>query len=1552
MSGTGPTQDYVFRQTQEMFPQLEPEVIYIILSENDFNIVKALDQLSILCPSTPESSASKAEDVERKPNQTETATVKKWDAESSTSLPESPSTVLPSEPTSLSSQLTPQRSTKFSSRKARRRAAKQKSAAKNKPVSNKTKNNTNCKTSKAPSENKSTDHGNTATTDKICVKKSVPEDISATSSLNHFSPPLNWDEEPTTKEAAPDQDVTIESEKDLLETFNDNHDVEELEKPCIKQLESIVPLIEKNQPIVKPKGNLRFIIVRSYTAVGKWNGMRFQFSGEGQQQPSLINGVSCTEHPSVKFNKKEKSLSKSSDIIANRIKSLAVSRDIESVEVPVVEVNAGRISTENKETVLGVEEVIGIKEDYVLQQDEFSRLKLKLNRFVNSSETMQHNSWSGAWDFSNPPLTAPPRIRQPRTLNNAFRGFHPQGPGMGPHQRFRHPFQQPHGFNTPPRLQRFPDRMSRKQRNNSGPASKAKKLLYILRGAPGSGKSTLARQLAGPRGCILSTDDFFVQPNGFYVFNPSSLQQAHLWNQDRARNFLRKGHSPVIIDNTNMTAWEMTPYVVEGAKNSYYIQIKEPDTWWKNKAGQLAKRNSHGVPKETIKAMLDRYERNVTVQSILHSERARLSANQSPSVKMNQQTFQFTTNPPSKVTSTLVDTEGNSMQSWPILYQTDKPVSQQNQDGLDLFLEGESSSCDESGNEEINNVTAENKSNIENTTCALESNSGEDSESEEVNKSPTENVTELDSNAVYSLGNNTNFELSTQFPCTTSAEVYLSSDNSSLSDGVVDESHSFDNAAFKMLDTETNKQTDIKSQATALVDEVMDNVTNGKAVFESKITPEFEELANTLDSFSLKFHAKKSVKLDTEPAESVHSVPKDTEPIMESSSVNKSPKKSKKRSSKKQPESLLQDIHFDSDWGDFLNSIQTTNAVTQVEQNNKPPKRVEMKDSFAWTDPEDFIRLRQFEHGDHIETTTGFKFIFANSYSFIPISLSDVETPDSVLDKSTSTNEYEMQNQDPNDDLKTLQALFPNLSPEHLHEVYMKCGRDLHWTTDIIAESSLFGTDENTLLGSESRTSPVGAQISLQTLDDYYNEVSLNDFQKLKTTSLPDKPTDTTQEIPAVSIQLPLEFLHQVSTFAGEDLPEIHTQVVQLEMDAALNLYVAWKNANLNKKDTVNEAVSLPNSSDEPSSSNLKLRHILSEESVPVDIQQIEEDEKLARRLQMEETHGLQEYKKTPNNVRFPATPPRHSQPLIGVSSGSLWSPGFNGSPSTLYNGVGHWSTEQKQQSEPFSRIMQEEKAAEASQEKQRASTKNMKLAAQMKRDQLKMMYPKIPEDLLNDMFQKNNYNMEETMYAIACIWSNDDSYIFNTVTTTGSLLPNAEQTSEDVSEMTDKIVDEETDPISACLGERVLSYQELRAEANLHRKEMHECHRKAAAANHQSKGSLAMYYASQAQLHKKYLREANNRAAELTYKQMNEGRSKDELDLHGLHVDEAIDTMRSVIARKRQENESRHLFIITGWGRNSATGTSKVKSAVTEWLKQTGVTFSKVNEGYLKINL
>lgn len=153
------------------------------------------------------------------------------------------------------------------------------------------------------------------------------------------------------------------------------------------------------------------------------------------------------------------------------------------------------------------------------------------------------------------------------------------------------------------------------------------KMLYVLRGCPGSGKSYKAKQLAGESGVICSADDFFIEKGeGEYAFDPSLLGQAHQQCQDRTIEALKQEKSPIIIDNTNTKLWEMKklrPIIQLAQSMGYSVRIEEPETdWWKSRdIDEMAKRNSHGVPREAIEKMVNRYQENISLDDIMNNEK-------------------------------------------------------------------------------------------------------------------------------------------------------------------------------------------------------------------------------------------------------------------------------------------------------------------------------------------------------------------------------------------------------------------------------------------------------------------------------------------------------------------------------------------------------------------------------------------------------------------------------------------------------------------------------------------------------------------------------------------------------------------------------------------------------------------------------------------------------------------------------------------------------------------------------------------------------------------
>ena len=134
---------------------------------------------------------------------------------------------------------------------------------------------------------------------------------------------------------------------------------------------------------------------------------------------------------------------------------------------------------------------------------------------------------------------------------------------------------------------------------------KIEKVVFLMRGLPGSGKSTLAKDLAGEDGRIFSTDDFFMK-DGEYHWDPKQVRTAHEWNQIRVAGAMSQNIPVIVVDNTNLQAWEREPYNKLAKENGYEIQVVHPVTGWAWDVSECAERNIHGVPRETLESMLQR----------------------------------------------------------------------------------------------------------------------------------------------------------------------------------------------------------------------------------------------------------------------------------------------------------------------------------------------------------------------------------------------------------------------------------------------------------------------------------------------------------------------------------------------------------------------------------------------------------------------------------------------------------------------------------------------------------------------------------------------------------------------------------------------------------------------------------------------------------------------------------------------------------------------------------------------------------------------------------
>lgn len=147
--------------------------------------------------------------------------------------------------------------------------------------------------------------------------------------------------------------------------------------------------------------------------------------------------------------------------------------------------------------------------------------------------------------------------------------------------------------------------------------------MIILSGPSGIGKSTLAEKLAkgAAKAEIHSADLFFVDGNGDYNFDPRKLSQAHGWcfrGVIQALQSYVDGTSEVdliIVDNTNTTIAEISPYVAAAQAFNCDVEIRiievpkglrEPE---RQTIRRLGARNIHGVPDNVIMSQIYRMEK-------------------------------------------------------------------------------------------------------------------------------------------------------------------------------------------------------------------------------------------------------------------------------------------------------------------------------------------------------------------------------------------------------------------------------------------------------------------------------------------------------------------------------------------------------------------------------------------------------------------------------------------------------------------------------------------------------------------------------------------------------------------------------------------------------------------------------------------------------------------------------------------------------------------------------------------------------------------------------
>ena len=246
--------------------------------------------------------------------------------------------------------------------------------------------------------------------------------------------------------------------------------------------------------------------------------------------------------------------------------------------------------------------------------------------------------------------------------------------------------------------------------------------------------------------------------------------------------------------------------------------------------------------------------------------------------------------------------------------------------------------------------------------------------------------------------------------------------------------------------------------------------------------------------------------------------------------------------------------------------------------------------------------------------------------------------------------------------------------------------------------------------------------------------------------------------------------------------------------------------------------------------------------------------------------------------------------------------------------------------------------------------------ATKLKEKQLFKIFPAINQNFLVDIFKDHNYSLEHTVQFLNCVLKGDPVVAQEFVHQNENITSHTAQKSKE--KKAKKLKETEDIPSEPSFQDfEYPEYDDYRAEAFLHQQKRMECYSKAKEAYRMGKKNVATFYAQQGSLHEQKMKEANHLAAVEIFEKVNASLlPQNVLDLHGLHVDEAIEHLTTVLQQKTEEFKQNggkpYLSVITGRGNHSQGGVARIKPAVIKYFTSHNFRFSEIKPGCLKVML
>lgn len=149
-------------------------------------------------------------------------------------------------------------------------------------------------------------------------------------------------------------------------------------------------------------------------------------------------------------------------------------------------------------------------------------------------------------------------------------------------------------------------------------------------------------------------------------------------------------------------------------------------------------------------------------------------------------------------------------------------------------------------------------------------------------------------------------------------------------------------------------------------------------------------------------------------------------------------------------------------------------------------------------------------------------------------------------------------------------------------------------------------------------------------------------------------------------------------------------------------------------------------------------------------------------------------------------------------------------------------------------------------------------------------------------------------------------------------------------------------------------SYHDLREEAQELARKRNELYKRANQAFENGQGAYAHELVQRSKELNSLMREAHQSAMVATFNSLNPEFLNPlwkSIDLHGLHVDEALRVVKMAIHAKKRQGH-RVLYIITGAGKHSDHSRARLKPAVENFLRSKGLVHTHKNHGEFKVYL